>query len=126
MRLMVCADETLIVKCNLTLLDVDGLVSLRGEVIKARSSHNMSHDASRKSSLTVDSSFMVPFMPMDQMELHTLFHRIPVGFHCVNTEGRILYANDTLLNILGYSYTEYVGKPITDVRSAVCFLLHLI
>ena len=77
-------DETVVVKCSLTMLDVDDQILLRGEVVRARSSRNVSHDVSRKSSLTVDSSFIVPFVPMDHYELLSLFHRIPVGFHCVS------------------------------------------
>lgn len=64
------------------MLDFNDQVAFRGEIIKAKSA--ISRDISRKSSLTVDSSFLVPFMPMDQFELHSLFHRIPIGFHCVS------------------------------------------
>ena len=33
--------------------------------------------------------------------------------------GKILYANEILLNILGYSSHEYIGKQITDVSLSV-------
>src|SRR5829696_5443463 len=44
-----------------------------------------------------------------ERELADFFENGPVGLHWVGTDGRILRANQTELDILGYTRDEYVG-----------------
>jgi CheY-like chemotaxis protein len=43
-----------------------------------------------------------------------LFSTAPVGLHCVSSSGRILWANQTELNLLGFSKEEYVGQYVSS------------
>ncbi len=38
------------------------------------------------------------------------FFKMPVGIHWVGSDGTILRVNRTVLNLLGYSRGEYIGK----------------
>ncbi len=41
-----------------------------------------------------------------------LFDDAPVGYHEIDSEGRIVKVNKTELNLLGYTVDEMIGKPI--------------
>ncbi|KAL7440613.1 hypothetical protein ACHAXM_007376 [Skeletonema potamos] len=43
-----------------------------------------------------------------------LFSTAPVGLHCVSSSGQILWANQTELNLLGFSKEEYVGQYVSS------------
>ena len=43
-----------------------------------------------------------------------LFSTAPVGLHCVSSSGQILWANQTELNLLGFSKEEYIGQFISS------------
>lgn len=43
-----------------------------------------------------------------------LFSTAPIGLHCVSSSGRILWANQTELNLLGFSKEEYVGQYVSS------------
>lgn len=43
-----------------------------------------------------------------------LFSTAPVGLHCVDANGIILWANQTELNLLGFSKEEYVGQYVSS------------
>jgi PAS domain S-box-containing protein len=48
--------------------------------------------------------------------IEDLYNRAPCGYHSVDKNGVCIYINDTLLNWLGYSRTEVIGKlSITDM-----------
>jgi PAS domain-containing protein len=41
-----------------------------------------------------------------------LFSTAPVGLHCVNAQGTILWANQMELNLLGFTREQYVGQQV--------------
>mmetsp|Transcript_59045 Transcript_59045/g.125452 ORF Transcript_59045/g.125452 Transcript_59045/m.125452 type:complete len:222 (+) Transcript_59045:65-730(+) len=43
-----------------------------------------------------------------------LFSTAPVGLHCVDANGVILWANRTELNFLGFAEDEYVGRYVSS------------
>jgi PAS domain S-box-containing protein len=45
-------------------------------------------------------------------QLDDIFENASVGLHCVGPDGTILRANQTELDMLGYTREEYVGRPI--------------
>ncbi len=45
------------------------------------------------------------------------FHNGLVALHYVGADGRILKANKAELDLLGYSESEYIGRPITDFHA---------
>src|SRR6201991_3648404 len=49
-----------------------------------------------------------------QSELTDFFDNASVGLHWVATDGTILRANQTELDMLGYAREEYVGRSIVD------------
>lgn len=49
-----------------------------------------------------------------QQELADFFDNAPIGLHWVGDDGTILRANQSELDLLGYSHDEYVGRNIRD------------
>ena len=49
-----------------------------------------------------------------EQELADFFDNAPIGLHWVGPDGTILRVNQCELDILGYSYEEYVGRNIRD------------
>ena len=47
-------------------------------------------------------------------ELIDFFQNAPIAMHWLNGEGLVLWANQTELNVLGYTAEEYIGKPIMN------------
>ena len=47
-------------------------------------------------------------------ELIDFFQNAPIAMHWLNGDGTVLWANQTELNVLGYSAEEYIGKPIMN------------
>lgn len=47
-------------------------------------------------------------------ELIDFFQNAPIAMHWLNGNGIILWANQTELNVLGYTAEEYIGKPIMN------------
>jgi len=45
-------------------------------------------------------------------ELVDFFQNAPIALHWLNGEGIVLWANNTELNVLGYTAEEYIGQPI--------------
>ena len=43
-----------------------------------------------------------------------LYSTAPIGLHCISPTGQLLYANQTELNVLGYSKEEYVGQYVCN------------
>eukprot|EP01034_Spumella_vulgaris_P023867 gene23867-30143_t len=52
-------------------------------------------------------------IPFTMDELINLFQKAPMGMH-VNSGGQVLWANDFLLNLLGYEPSEYIGHKAAD------------
>ena len=49
-----------------------------------------------------------------EAELLDFIETAPVGLHCVSSDGIILWANQTELDMLGYAKEDYIGHPITQ------------
>jgi len=47
-------------------------------------------------------------------ELIDFFQNAPIAMHWLNGDGIILWANQTELNVLGYTPEEYIGQPIMN------------
>ena len=47
-------------------------------------------------------------------ELIDFFQNAPIAMHWLNGDGTVLWANQTELNVLGYTAEEYIGKPIMN------------
>lgn len=47
-------------------------------------------------------------------ELIDFFQNAPIAMHWLNGEGTVLWANQTELNVLGYTAEEYIGQPIMN------------
>jgi PAS domain S-box-containing protein len=45
-------------------------------------------------------------------EFLDFFQRAPIALHWLSGTGHILWANDTELQVLGYSADEYIGQPV--------------
>ena len=45
-------------------------------------------------------------------ELIDFFQNAPIALHWLSGEGKVLWANQTELNVLGYTKEEYIGQPI--------------
>ena len=61
-----------------------------------------------------------------ERELADFFDNATVGLHWVGPDGTILKANQSELDMLGYSRAEYVGHPITDFHAdqeVICDIL---
>jgi len=46
-----------------------------------------------------------------------LFHEAPVGYHEIDTEGRIVRVNQTEWEMLGYTVDEMLGRPVWEFSS---------
>ena len=46
-----------------------------------------------------------------------LFDKAPIGYHEIDTEGRICRINETELKMLGYSHDELIGQPFWQLSS---------
>ena len=44
------------------------------------------------------------------LELIDFFQNAPIAMHWLNGNGTVLWANQTELNVLGYTAEEYIGK----------------
>ena len=47
-------------------------------------------------------------------ELVDFFQNAPIALHWLTVEGNVLWANQTELNVLGYTAEEYIGQPIMN------------
>mmetsp|Transcript_66135 Transcript_66135/g.74054 ORF Transcript_66135/g.74054 Transcript_66135/m.74054 type:complete len:815 (-) Transcript_66135:241-2685(-) len=47
-------------------------------------------------------------------ELIDFFQNAPIALHWLTGDGKVLWANQTELNVLGYTAEEYIGKPIMN------------
>eukprot|EP00581_Thalassiosira_minuscula_P018353 CAMPEP_0183723122 /NCGR_PEP_ID=MMETSP0737-20130205/14826_1 /TAXON_ID=385413 /ORGANISM="Thalassiosira miniscula, Strain CCMP1093" /LENGTH=815 /DNA_ID=CAMNT_0025953375 /DNA_START=183 /DNA_END=2630 /DNA_ORIENTATION=+ len=47
-------------------------------------------------------------------ELIDFFQNAPIAMHWLNGDGIVLWANQTELNVLGYTPEEYIGQPIMN------------
>lgn len=45
-------------------------------------------------------------------ELIDFFQNAPIAMHWLNGDGTVLWANQTELNVLGYTAEEYIGQPV--------------
>lgn len=45
-------------------------------------------------------------------ELHDFFNKAPIALHWLSDDGKVLWANDRELEVLGYSREEYIGEEI--------------
>lgn len=56
-------------------------------------------------------------LDQSQKQFKELFDNAPVGYHELDSEGRIIRVNETELNMLGYSIDELYGKYIWEMSS---------
>lgn len=54
-------------------------------------------------------SLMICYRARD-LELIDFFQNAPIAMHWLNGNGTVLWANQTELNVLGYTAEEYIGK----------------
>lgn len=47
-------------------------------------------------------------------ELRDFFNKAPIALHWLSDEGKVLWANDRELEVLGYSRGEYIGEDIMN------------
>ena len=47
-------------------------------------------------------------------ELKDFFNKAPIALHWLSDEGKVLWANDRELEVLGYTREEYIGENIMD------------
>jgi PAS domain S-box-containing protein len=47
-----------------------------------------------------------------EAELVDFFQNAPIALHWLTGEGKVMWANQTELNVLGYTAEEYIGQPI--------------
>ena len=47
-------------------------------------------------------------------ELKDFFNKAPIALHWLSSNGKVLWANDRELEVLGYSREEYIGADIMD------------
>lgn len=50
-------------------------------------------------------------------ELHVFVEEAAEGAHKISLDGIILWANQAELELLGYSWDDYVGRPVTDIHA---------
>lgn len=75
-----------------------------------RSTNPMNPDSQRASAAAAP-----PLMAVGGFEVEeALFSTAPVGLHCVSSSGQILWANQTELNLLGFSKEEYIGQYVSS------------
>ncbi|KAG5188484.1 hypothetical protein JKP88DRAFT_243475 [Tribonema minus] len=70
-------------------------------------------------------------------ELIDYFNKAPIALHWLSSSGHVLWANETEMNVLGYTAEEYIGQPIMrfcpdeeelvleSVQNTVCLVLGL-
>jgi PAS domain S-box-containing protein len=49
-----------------------------------------------------------------EAELVDFFQNAPIALHWLTGDGKVLWANQTELNVLGYTAEEYIGQPIMN------------
>jgi PAS domain S-box-containing protein len=54
---------------------------------------------------------------LNQQELADFVENAPIGMHWVAADGRILWANQAELDLLGYAPEEYIGRSITEFHA---------
>jgi two-component system sensor histidine kinase VicK len=54
------------------------------------------------------------FLRARDADLIDFFQNAPIAMHWLNGEGIVLWANQTELNVLGYTAEEFIGKPIMN------------
>ena len=68
---------------------------------------------SKDGALTIFGKRSSPFEPSeDYEELVDFFNKAPIALHWLDSEGRVLWANDRELEVLGYTREEYIGENI--------------
>ncbi|CAM9758421.1 unnamed protein product, partial [Hapterophycus canaliculatus] len=53
-------------------------------------------------------------LSLEAEELKDFFNKAPIALHWLSDSGRVLWANDRELEVLGYSREEYIGANIMD------------
>jgi|LauGreDrversion2_3_1035106.scaffolds.fasta_scaffold353961_1 hypothetical protein len=54
------------------------------------------------------------FDPPSERELLDFLNKAPIAMHWLSGTGHVLWANETEMNVLGYTAEEYIGKPIMN------------
>ena len=54
------------------------------------------------------------FEPPSERELLDFLNKAPIAMHWLSGTGNVLWANETEMNVLGYTPEEYIGKPIMN------------
>jgi PAS domain S-box-containing protein len=54
------------------------------------------------------------FEPPAERELLDFLNKAPIAMHWLSGTGHVLWANETELNVLGYTAEEYIGQPIMN------------
>ncbi|NJM77302.1 MAG: PAS domain S-box protein [Acaryochloridaceae cyanobacterium RU_4_10] len=54
---------------------------------------------------------------LNQQELADFVENAPIGMHWVAADGRILWANQAELDLLGYTQEEYIGRSIAEFHA---------
>jgi PAS domain S-box-containing protein len=72
------------------------------------SDDNVSRDNSPEDDLTLQE------LRLRERELADFIENAPVGLHWVAADGRILWANQAELELLGFSRDEYIGRHIAE------------
>ena len=54
--------------------------------------------------------YLVIWYRSRDLELIDFFQNAPIAMHWLNGNGTVLWANQTELNVLGYTAEEYIGK----------------
>ena len=52
--------------------------------------------------------------PPSERELLDFLNKAPIAMHWLSGTGHVLWANETELNVLGYTAEEYIGQPIMN------------
>ena len=58
-----------------------------------------------------------------ESELVDFLQKAPIALHCLDVRGRIMWANNAEMNLLGYSTEEYVGHYMAEVRFIHCSII---
>ena len=68
---------------------------------------------SKDGRLVVSGKRSAPFEPSeDYEELVDFFNKAPIALHWLDSDGKVLWANDRELDVLGYTREEYIGESI--------------
>ncbi|MES2354783.1 MAG: ATP-binding protein [Pseudomonadota bacterium] len=49
-----------------------------------------------------------------EVQLATIVEHIPICLSCIGIDGRLIWANQAELDLLGYSYEEYIGHHLSE------------